>query len=396
MEEFKTHAFDHIETQSSALLETSHEIHAKPELCYEEEFACQTLCGLISDAGLEVEKGAFGLPTAFVAKTGKSGPQIAILCEYDALAEVGHGCGHNIIGTAGAGAGIAAAQFADQLNGRLMILGTPAEEGGGGKARLLENGAFEDVDAAVMIHPANHDLTRMNTLATRMIQVVYKGVAAHSAASPHRGKNALDAAVIAYSAVAALRQHIRPTERIHGIFTEAGSQVNVVPDTAGQQWLIRSDTRHNLERLIPRAVSCFQAGADATGCEAEISVPAPDYFEMWDNEPLLALYASNAALVDRKPQVPDSTLSVMGSTDMGNVSQAVPSIHPLLKVAPSEVTLHTRDFAACAISKEGDKGVLDGAKILAGIAIDFWSSESVREAVSADFQATLESQEPVK
>ena len=362
MEKLKAQAFADIEAGSKKLLQASHAIHANPELCYEEKFAQDALSQLISDAGIEVEKGAFGVETAFAARVGESGPQIAILCEYDALANLGHACGHNIIGTAGAGAGMAAAQFAKELNGRLMILGTPAEEGGGGKVKLLEAGAFEGVDAAIMIHPSNHDLVKMNTLATHQISVIYKGTPAHSAASPHRGVNALDAAVIAYSAIAALRQHIRPTEKVHGIFLEAGSQVNVVPDTAKQHWQIRSDNRQNLEKLIPRVRDCLTAGATAAGCEIEISISNPDYYEMWDNEPLLGLYASNASLVNRMPEEPGSAASIMGSTDMGNVSQQLPAIHPMLKVAPSEITLHTREFAECAVSREGDQGVIDGQK----------------------------------
>ncbi len=386
MDGFKAEIFKEIEKLRDKLVKTSHSIHSNPELCYKETFAHDTLCDLLESEGIDVERNAYGIETAFAARAGTSGPQIAILCEYDALAEIGHACGHNIIATAGAGAGIAAAKAAEQLDGKVLILGTPAEEGGGGKIKLLEAGAFEGIDAAIMLHPAGHDLLKMNTLAVRQLGVVYEGAASHSAAAPHKGKNALDAAVIAYSAVSALRQHIRSEERVHGIFLKAGSQVNVVPDKTEMYWQIRSDTRENLERLIPRVMSCFEAGATAAGCKVETFLKNPDYFEMRDNDSLLALYASNSALVDRMPVEPDSHSRVAGSTDMGNVSQQIPSIHPMLKVAPGGVSLHTREFAECAVSEQADQGIIDGARILAGVAVDFWSSREARISIQNDFE----------
>ena len=385
-QELKDRAFKFIDSNKKTLLKASHSIHENPELCYKEKHACQVLCDVISDAGIEVEKGAYGLETAFVARAGKAGPQIAILCEYDALEGLGHACGHNVIGTAGLGAGLAASQLADELNGRVAIIGTPAEEGGGGKVKLLENGAFEGIDAAIMLHPSSKELTKMNTQGVRQVLATYTGKPSHASGAPHMGINALDAAVNAYNSIAALRQHIRPEERINGILLEGGNQVNVIPDRAKMHYQIRSDTFVNLQELIPRVMNCFEAAATATGCTLEVEIPNPDYIEMWDNEPLLASYIDNASLVNRSPQEPDPTSLLAAGTDMGNVSQQVPSIHPLMKIAPLGTRVHTKEFAVVAGEEGGDQGVIDGAKMLAAVAIDYLSDESLRVAVAEDFE----------
>ena len=221
-----------IDRRADLLIDASHRLHQHPELAFEERFAHELLTGILAADGLEVQRHAYGLETAFVARAGSRGPTIAVLCEYDALPGVGHACGHNIIGTAGLGAGLAAATLADELGGRVVIMGTPAEEGGGGKVLMADEGAFEGIDAAMMVHPAGGDLIAMNAIAIQQILVAYEGVAAHAAAYPHRGRNALDAAVLGYMNVAALRQHIRPTERVHGVFIKSGDKPNIVPKEA--------------------------------------------------------------------------------------------------------------------------------------------------------------------
>ncbi|MEY2403596.1 MAG: hypothetical protein QOD38_1147, partial [Acidimicrobiaceae bacterium] len=219
-----------VDKRADVLIDASHQIHAHPELCYEEHFAHDLLTGLLEAEHIDVERHAFDLDTAFIGRAGSGdGPTIAVLCEYDALPGIGHACGHNIIGTAGLGAGVAAAALADELGGRVVILGTPAEEGGGGKELLAQRGAFDGVDAAMMVHPAGSDLVLMNVIAIHQMKVRYHGEAAHAAAFPHKGRNALDAAVLGYMNVAALRQHIKPNERIHGIFTHGGDKPNIVP-----------------------------------------------------------------------------------------------------------------------------------------------------------------------
>lgn len=380
---------DEVAARADALVDASHQIHAHPELNYEERFAHDLLTGLLEAEGLEVERHAHGLDTAFVARAGTSGPTVAVLCEYDALPGIGHGCGHNVIATAGLGAGLAAAAVAEAVGGRVVVMGTPAEEGGGGKILLARRGAFEGVDAAVMVHPSGYDLTRMDVIAVQELTATFTGQAAHAAAFPHKGRNALDAAVLAYLNVAALRQHIRPTERIHGIFTEAGDKPNIVPARAVQEWMVRSSSIRTLEPLKARVAACLEAGAAAAGCEVELAWKGVTYADMLDNRVMVELYAANSAALGRPLQEPDARLAVVGSTDMGNVSYLVPSIHPMVQAAPSGVPIHTPEFAGHAGGPEGDAAVVHGATALAWTVADLWLGEGVLDAVRAEFEATM-------
>src|SRR4051794_33082387 len=371
-----------VERLGDVLVDASHQIHARPELAFEEHFAHDLLTGILEAEGLDVERGAYGLDTAFVARAGTEGPTIAVLCEYDALPGIGHACGHNIIGTAGLGAGLAAAALADELGGRVVIMGTPAEEGGGGKQLMIDRGAFEGVDAAMMVHPAGGDLSRMDVIAIHQMKVRYHGEAAYAAAFPHKGRNALDAAVLGYVNVAALRQHIKPNERIHGIFTKAGDKPNIVPDHTVAEWYVRSGTILSLQSLKERVLACLEGGATAAGCTMEYRPTCPEYSDLRTNEPMAALYEANAQRLGRRPQRFDS---ITGSTDMGNVSYLVPSIHPMIKASPSDVAIHTRDFAGWAASPEGDKAVLDGAKALAMTVADLWLRPDTLDAARRAF-----------
>jgi amidohydrolase len=379
----KQRLVEEVDARAESLLHASHRIHEKPELLFEERFAADLLCGVLEDAGFKVERSAYGLETAFAARAGTEGPTVAVLCEYDALPGIGHGCGHNIIATAGLGAGLAAAALADEVGGRLVVLGTPAEEGGGGKIYMGEAGAFDGVDAALMVHPADQDLLEMNVIAIATWEVEYFGEAAHAAAFPHLGRNALDAAVLGYNAVAALRQHIRPNERIHGVFTKAGDKPNIVPDHTVAEWYIRSGTIASLQPLKERVLACLQAGADAAGCRLEYRPTCPEYSDLRTNAPMADLYRANSERVGRQPRHADN--GVVGSTDMGNVSYLVPSIHPMIKVAPSGVAIHTKDFARWAQAPEGDQAVLDGAKAMAMTVADLWLRPDVLDAARRAF-----------
>jgi|SRR5581483_8185409 len=380
-----------VDRRAGVLIDVAHQIHEHPELCYEERFAHDILAGLLETEHFEVERHAYGIDTAFVARAGRSGgPTIAVLCEYDALPGIGHACGHNIIASAGVGAGIAAASVAEQLGGRVLVLGTPAEEGGGGKELLIRRGALDGVDAAMMVHPAGADLVRMDVIAIHQLKVRYHGEAAHAAAFPHKGRNALDAAVLGYINVAALRQHIKPNERVHGIFTHAGDKPNIVPSFAAAEWYVRSPTLRSLERLKPRVVACLEAGALAAGCEIELEWQDPAYADMIDNRSMLELYAANAALTGRKLADPaDAGVPVVGSTDMGNVSYVVPSIHPMIKVAPAHVSIHTPEFAQYTASADGDAAVVDGAKALAMTVVDLWSRPGALAAAKEEFARSV-------
>ncbi len=363
---------DRVVGRAPQLVEVSHEIWDHPELCFEEHRAHDLLVRTLADAGVDVTPSAHGLDTAFVAEAGSEGPTVAVLCEYDALPGIGHACGHNVIAAAGLGAGLALATLADELGGRVRIIGTPAEEGGGGKEFLIRAGAFDGVDAAVMVHPADRDLPTMEAIAVHQVHATYHGRAAHAAAAPHQGRNALDAAVLGYVNVAALRQHIESHQRLHGVFTDGGAKPNIVPDRAATHWYVRSGTSASLGELEPRVEACLRAGADAAGCEVDLEWVDPAYDEMVHDDWLLARYAHHAAALDRPLEDPEIDGPVVGSTDMGNVSHRVPSIHPMVAVAPRGVPIHTPEFATHARSAAGDRAAVDGAVLLAATAVDRW------------------------
>ena len=382
----KARASARVDAERAALVELSARIHAHPELCFEEERAAGWLCDYLESRGLAVERGAYGLKTAFAARAGSGEPRVAVLCEYDALPGIGHGCGHNVIAAAGAGAGAALAAVIAETGGSVVVLGTPAEEGGGGKVLMGREGAFADLAAAMMIHPASLELIGMNVLAISAVEVEYHGRAAHAAATPHAGINALDGLVTAYQAIAQLRQHIRPSERIHGIITDGGQKPNIVPEHAAGLFYVRAADERRLARLKQRVDDCFRAGALASGAELHTRSNGEDYSDMWTNAALAAAYEANLNQLGRRVEhTPPEHIS--GSTDMGNVSKLVPSIHPMVAIAPPQVALHTADFATWAAADSGQQGVVDGAKALALTAIDVLCTPDLRTAMRAGFDA---------
>ena len=382
-----------VDRRAGVLLDVSHRIHERPELLFEEHFASGLLADVLEREGFAVERGALGLETAFVGRpagntgvdgTEGGGPRIAILCEYDALPGIGHGCGHNIIAAAGLGAALAAATVVAEAGGRLDVVGTPAEEGGGGKVLLGDRGAFDGVDAALAVHPAGVDLIQPDVIAIATYEVEYFGRAAHAAAAPDKGRNALDAAVLGYNAVAALRQHMAPTDRVHGVFLKAGEKPNIVPDHTLAQWYVRSATAASLQALKQRVMACLEAGTTAAGCTMEVRQPWPEYTDLRHNRPLGELYRANSARLGREVAEPGPHTRLMVSTDMGNVSYRVPTIHPIVKVSPSDVGLHSAEFATWAASPDGDRGVLDAAKAMAMTVVELWlrpeAMQEVRDA----------------
>jgi amidohydrolase len=379
-----------VDRRAGLLVDVSRQIHAHPELCFEERFAHDLLAGVLEDAGLQVTRSAHGVETAFEARAGATGPTVAVLCEYDALPGIGHACGHNVIAAAGLGAGLAAAALADTLGGRVVVVGSPAEEGGGGKVPLIDGGAFAGVDAALMVHPADADLLSMDVVALHQAHVTYTGEAAHAAAAPHKGRNALDAAVLGYVNVAALRQHIEAGERIHGIITEGGDKPNIVPARTRAEWIVRSTTVSRLEDLKVRFLACLQAGADAAGCTMAVEWIDPIYADMIDNQALAERYRANAEALGRVVRAPSATSRVVGSTDMGNVSYAVPSIHPMIQVAPPGVPIHTPAFAGFAGGPEGDRAVVDGAKALAFTLADVWLDGRLAGLARSEWEVAVE------
>jgi len=391
IDELKGRASRRIDAERAALLTLSRRIHANPELKFEERHASLWLCDYLTELGFAVERQVYDLSTAFAARIGQGRPTVAVLCEYDALPGIGHGCGHNIIAAAGVGAAAGLCEIIAETGGSAIVLGTPAEEGGGGKILMARAGAFDDVDASMMVHPAGADLIGMNVLALSDFEVEYRGRAAHAAAFPHKGVNALDALVTAYSAIAQLRQHIRASERIHGVITDGGQIPNIVPERAAGAFFVRAANERHLRRLRERVMDCFRAGALATGASLEVRSAAPDYSEMLTNQPLADAYTRNSTRLGRTVRKDKS--AVAGSTDMGNVSKLVPAIHPMIAISPTGVPLHSAEFAQCAASDGADRAVVDGAKAMAMTAIDILCEPDLRAAMEAAFRADTKAAE---
>jgi amidohydrolase len=368
------------------LIELSHRIHAYPELGFEEERASTWLCESLADAGFTVEKGICDLPTAFRASAGSGPLHLGICAEYDCLPGIGHACGHNVIAASAVGAALAAAKVADELGLIVTVIGTPAEEVGnaGGKILLLERGAFEGIHAAMMVHPAPFDMLRAKIIAASMFEVHCTGKESHASAFPERGVNAADALTIAQTAVGLLRQHIRSTDRIHGIVTNGGAAPNVVPAHTSAKYIIRSETLDQLAELRPRVYRCFEAGALATGAKLTITGGDKPYAEMHHHEAMAALYRKNSEALGRPfPDLGEWETRPTGSTDMGNVSRAIPSIHPMIGINSLPAVNHQPEFAQHCVTADADKALGDGALAMAWTCIDLAMNREVREELMA-------------
>lgn len=387
----KRQVCDVIDAMSDELIAVSHDIHANPELAFHEHKAAALLSDRVEKEGLPVTREAFGLETSYATEFGDKGPTVGILSEYDALPGIGHACGHNIIATTGLGASLALSKLNGALPGRVRYLGTPAEEQGGGKELMAQEGAFDGLDAAMMVHPAGVDLATMPCICVSEVEVIYTGKSAHASAMPHAGLNALDALITAYQSIAQLRQHIKPTERIHGIINEGGVAPNIVPDRSSGVFYVRAAEAISLAALKKRVQACFEAGALATGCTADIRWAKADYLDMKTSWPIAEAYEANARSLGRDffplEKMPSGSA---GSTDMGNVSHRVPSIHPMISSAPPSVVIHNPEFARWAGSEMGDKACIDGAKSLAMTAIDFMTDAALQQAAKAGFDETAE------
>jgi amidohydrolase len=363
-----------------SLITLSHRIHAHPELGFEEDRACTWLSEILADAGFAVEAGVCNLPTAFVARAGSGPLHIAICAEYDCLPGIGHACGHNIIAAMSVGAGIAAARIADDVGLTVSVIGTPAEEGGGGKILLLERGAFAGVHAAMMVHPTPTDVLELPIIAASHFEVRYTGKEAHASAFPERGINAADALTVAQTAIGLLRQHIRPADRIHGIITKGGDAPNVVPAHTAAQYIVRAQTLDELGEIYGKVLHCFEAGALATGAKLEVIGGQKPYAEMRHDSQMAALYRRNAEALGRTFPDPNAAFQrAAASTDMGNVSLALPAIHPAIGINSLPAVNHQPEFTAHCMTAAADKALVDGALAMAWTAIDLATDAQVRE-----------------
>jgi amidohydrolase len=382
IDELKQRIVDDVDARRDALIRTSDTIHANPELAFQEFEAVALLTSILEQEGFAVQRGVAGLETAFVASyTSQKGdrPVVAILAEYDALAELGHACGHNIIGTSSVGAGLAVQSVLDQLPGTIQVVGTPAEEGGAGKVIMAEAGIFDGVDVAMMVHPSTRTMTRRTSLACYDLKMEFFGQAAHAAGSPDKGINALDACILTYNNVSLLRQQLTDDVRIHGIITHGGAAPNIIPDYVAAEFLVRAAEKDDALVVLDKVEDCARAGALAAGAEVKLTRGNEYYANMVPSTVLADLFDVNLTALGREVQLPEPS-GRMGSTDMGNVSHVVPALHPYVTIAPDEVAGHSPEFRAAAASPEGHAGLLDAAKALAMTAIDLFSSPELVDA----------------
>jgi amidohydrolase len=367
------------ERNRDALVDLSHRIHAHPEIKWEEERSSAWVAESLAEAGFAVEAPIGDLPTAFTARAGSGPLHVAICAEYDALPVIGHACGHNVIAAIAVGAGMALAEVADEVGVTVRVIGTPAEEGGGGKILLLERGAFEGAHVAMMAHPGPHDWVKWPIIAAQQFHIQYHGKEAHASAYPELGINALDALTVAQTAIGLLRQHLQPGDRVHGIITRGGDAPNVVPAHTEAEFMVRGTTVADLEVARDRVMRCFEAGALATGATLAVLPRHEPYAEMHHDPDVSDAYRRNAEALGRSfPHDGHRSRRAAGSTDMGNVSLAVPSIHPAIGIDSLPAVNHQPEFAAHCVSEAADRALADAAVALAWTAIDCATDERLR------------------
>jgi amidohydrolase len=371
IEKLKLKVKDTAELQRQQLIQLSLNIHDNPELGLKEENASTWLTSYLEDRGFRVERGIAGLATAFRATYGQDSPRIALLAEYDALPKIGHGCGHNIIAASAVGAGVASKSIIDQLGGSVVVLGTPGEEVLGGKIDMVEAGAFKEIDVAMIVHPNMRNMVTIQALACSSLEAEFFGEPAHAAAQPYKGINALEAMILAFTSINSLRQHIRGEARIHGIITDGGEAPNIVPAHSAAVFLIRAQDNDYLDELKDKVLNCFIGASVASGARLEYSWRDRTYAPMKNNATLAQLFSQNLESLGRHVEAFDPRFG-FGSTDMGNVSQLVPSIHPTIAIASPEVLIHTPEFASAAASEAGHEGLMDAAKAMAMTVADIF------------------------
>ena len=366
MSDHKQVVANRVNEVSNVLLALSHKIHANPETAWQEFESSAAVAKTLSDHGFDVVEQVAGLPTAFRAEFGTGDLTVALCAEYDALPGLGHACGHNIIASSSVGAAIALAAVANELNLKVVVLGTPAEEGGGGKIVMLERGAFDGIDVAALVHPGPVDVAFAEPFAVRHIAVKFSGKAAHAAAYPEQGINAADAFTIAQVAIGLLRQQLPSTVRVHGVMTRGGEAPNAIPEITEGRWYIRATSTKLMEETFERVAKCFEAGALATGCTLEIHDESAPYSEFTNHPNLNDIYKSNAEAIGRVFDDSDPRIKMnRASTDLGNISKVIASIHPYIGVNSGAAVNHQREFAVACITKDADRAVVDAATAMA-------------------------------
>ena len=375
-----------VDHHREALSDLARTLHENPELRYEEHRACAWITELLERTGATVERKTGGLDTAFRARAGTGGARVAILAEYDALPEIGHACGHNLIAAGAVGAFLALRDLASELPGTVELIGTPAEEGGGGKIKLLDAGVFEGLDAAMMFHPFNHDILMHPALASTWLDMIFRGSPSHAAAAPWDGASALTACLDTFRLIDGQRVHFHDGVRVHGFVKDGGQAVNIIPERAQAEFSVRAASVGELARVRAIVERCARGAALASGVEVEITV-RQGYKDMVNNVALAQRFGAHMASLGRPSAERLPSLGA-GSTDMGDVSHAVPSIHPYVAIcAPDETTIHQRPFAAIAGGERGTSAMLLAAKALARTALDVLSDAALLSAAKTEFAA---------
>lgn len=367
----KQRVITEVDARRDKLIQIADTIHANPELGFEEYEAAALLSGTLEKNGFAVERGVAGMETAFVAtlRGQNGGPTVAFLAEYDALAGLGHACGHNIIGTAAVGAGLAMKTVLPELAGTIHVIGTPAEEGGGGKAIMVDAGVFTGINVAMMVHPSSRNLLGRLALTAYPISIEFFGKPAHAAGAPDKGINALDAVIQTYNSINALRQHLRDDVRIHGVITHGGDAPNIVPEYAETQFIVRAADTSYAAEVLEKVRACAEGAALATGARLEFKQRGPRYDARMPNPKLMSLFKKNMEALGLDVELATGN-ERMGSSDIGNVSQVIPAIHPYIAIAPEDIAGHTNEFRKASASPAGHEGLVNGAKAMAMTAVD--------------------------
>ncbi|TXI60803.1 M20 family metallopeptidase [Mycolicibacterium mageritense] len=373
---------DAVNRRRGDLIALSHSIHAEPELAFAEHRSCAKTQALVAERGFEITAAPAGLDTAFHASYGAGPLVIGICAEYDALPEIGHACGHNIIAASAVGTALALADVADELGLTVVLLGTPAEELGGGKVLMLDAGTFDDIAASVMLHPGPVDIAAARSLALSEVTVDYTGRESHAAVAPYLGVNAGDAVTVAQVAVGLLRQQLMPGQMVHGIVTHGGEATNVIPGRAELRYTMRAADMAALRALEGRMAGCFEAGALATGCTHQVTETAPAYAELLPDPWLSETIRAEMIRVGREPLPQSVEASVpLGSTDMGNVTQVMPGIHPVIGIDSGGASIHQPAFTAAAAGPSADRAVVEGAIMLARTVVQLAETPAQRDRV---------------
>lgn len=373
-----------IELIKDELISINKYIHDNPEVGYHEFKAVQILTDTLKKYGFNVENNFLGLGTEFKAVFGEGSPSIAYLCEYDALPEIGHGCGHNIIGTAGIAAAIGLSRVVDKTGGRIVVLGTPAEESSGAKVIMVEKGAFDNIDAAIMIHPSDTTSESGSSLALDALEFTFKGRSSHAAAHPEKGINALNACIETFNLINAMRQHITSDARIHGIITVGGTVPNVVPDRAVSRFYVRSIKRSTLNEVTEKVKNCAKAAALGVGAEVEIKNYELSYDNMITNHTLSRIFSHNlkeCGIIDIQ-----GARNSFGSIDMGNVSHVVPAIHPYIKICDEGIPSHTKEFAKASIGSLANENMIKAACAMAITGLDIFTNPGLLTEIKEEFK----------